>query len=251
MTKFGNASQEQQVVSALAPPTATKKQQQQPAERPEVLKSRLSGKHMDSIRSVDVAPSASTTTTTTITSNLYITANLLRFTCTVGGRRTTRKKRQLKQPATSAPLQQTSLRPGPAERILGHLVDDNFILIIAKLTQKTCTQINHFIHQQNNHQALCIICLILEEISKCYTRDYRLLEWVSSYGLIFSILVLVMFCVRFHHALENYVNLPLSLMVNEVILAVLFILAGVSVLVSLCAGAAKIGGIFAGVSTYN
>ena len=44
-------------------------------------------------------------------------------------------------------------------------------------------------------------------------------------------------------------NLPLSLMVNEVILTVLFILAGVSVLVSLCAGAAKIGGIFTGVSS--
>lgn len=37
-------------------------------------------------------------------------------------------------------------------------------------------------------------------------------------------------------------------MVNEIILTVLFILAGVSVLISLCAGAAKIGGIFAGVS---
>lgn len=37
-------------------------------------------------------------------------------------------------------------------------------------------------------------------------------------------------------------------MVNEIILTVLFILAGVSVLVSLCAGAAKIGGIFTGVS---
>lgn len=37
-------------------------------------------------------------------------------------------------------------------------------------------------------------------------------------------------------------------MVNEIILCVLFILAGVSVLVSLCAGAAKIGGIFTGVS---
>lgn len=49
-------------------------------------------------------------------------------------------------------------------------------------------------------------------------------------------------------ALENYVNLPLSLMVNEVILTVLFILAGVSVLVSLCPGPAKIGGIFTGVS---
>jgi len=37
-------------------------------------------------------------------------------------------------------------------------------------------------------------------------------------------------------------------MVNEVILTILFILAGVSVLISLCAGAAKIGGIFTGVS---
>lgn len=49
--------------------------------------------------------------------------------------------------------------------------------------------------------------------------------------------------------LENYVNLPLSLMINELILTVLFILAGVRVLVSLCSGAAKIGGIFAGVSS--
>lgn len=37
-------------------------------------------------------------------------------------------------------------------------------------------------------------------------------------------------------------------MLNEIILAVLFVLAGISVLASLCAGAAKIGGIFAGVS---
>lgn len=97
------------------------------------------------------------------------------------------------------------------------------------------------------HFALCIICLILEEVSSCYTRDHRLFEWVSSYGLIFSILVLVMFCVRFNLAIENFVNLPLSLMVNEVILCVLFVLAGVSVLMSLCAGAAKIGGIFTGI----
>lgn len=48
--------------------------------------------------------------------------------------------------------------------------------------------------------------------------------------------------------LENYINLPLTLMANEVILTVLFILSGVSVLVKLCAGAAKIGGIFTGVS---
>lgn len=38
-------------------------------------------------------------------------------------------------------------------------------------------------------------------------------------------------------------------MINEIILAVLFILAGVRVLVTLCSGAAKIGGIFAGVSS--
>lgn len=49
--------------------------------------------------------------------------------------------------------------------------------------------------------------------------------------------------------LENYVNLPLTLMLNEVILTVLFILAGVSVLMSLCGGPSKIGGIFTGVRT--
>ncbi|KAG9510148.1 hypothetical protein GZH46_01315, partial [Fragariocoptes setiger] len=47
------------------------------------------------------------------------------------------------------------------------------------------------------HFALCIICLILEEVSSCHVRDYRFFEWVASYGLIFAILVLVMFCVRF------------------------------------------------------
>lgn len=37
-------------------------------------------------------------------------------------------------------------------------------------------------------------------------------------------------------------------MVNEIIITVLFIIAGVSVLVNLCSGVAKIGGIFTGVS---
>lgn len=37
-------------------------------------------------------------------------------------------------------------------------------------------------------------------------------------------------------------------MVNEIILAILFLIAGISVLMNLCNGAAKVGGIVTGVS---
>lgn len=113
------------------------------------------------------------------------------------------------------------------------------------VTPETTDCTSGFLAMDSSSPSLCLSCFASGFIvSSVIIVDSTLLNDTN----LFTNYILINLKSLQIDVLENYVNLPLSLMVNEVILTVLFILAGVSVLVSLCAGSAKIGGILAGVS---
>ncbi|KAF7491729.2 hypothetical protein SSS_05333 [Sarcoptes scabiei] len=94
---------------------------------------------------------------------------------------------------------------------------------------------------------ISLLSLIIIEIPRCkFSRTVNFYVFIASYCLIFSILVLIIFITRFYRQLENYINLPLTLMANEVIAIILWLIASFFIIFTSCDGEPKIAYIIAG-----
>ncbi|CAG2115916.1 unnamed protein product [Medioppia subpectinata] len=96
--------------------------------------------------------------------------------------------------------------------------------------------------------AIALLSLILVEIPRCqWYRSVSFFVFIASASLVFSIVVLILFCTRFQEQVAKYINLPLTLLVNESIAVVLWTIASILIVFVSCDGAGpKVAYIIAG-----
>jgi len=97
--------------------------------------------------------------------------------------------------------------------------------------------------------AIGLLSLILVEIPNCpWKRSVSFFVFIASATLVFSIVVLILFCTRFHEQVAKFINLPLTLLVNETIAVILWLIASFLIIFVSCDGSGpKVAYIIAGV----
>ncbi|KAH9394567.1 hypothetical protein TYRP_004622 [Tyrophagus putrescentiae] len=96
---------------------------------------------------------------------------------------------------------------------------------------------------------IALLSLIVVEIPSCrYHRSLNIYIFIASSSLIFSIIVLIIFLTRFYQQIERYINLPLTLLVNESLAVIIWFIAAILVIFSNCDGSGpRVAYIIAGV----
>ncbi|KAH7642354.1 uncharacterized protein LOC124492507 [Dermatophagoides farinae] len=95
---------------------------------------------------------------------------------------------------------------------------------------------------------ISLLSLIVIEIPRCkFLRSVNFYVFIASYCLIFSILVIIIFITRFYRQLEQYINLPLTLMANEVVALILWLIASFFIIFASCDHGPQVAYIIAGI----
>ncbi|XP_054164835.1 CKLF-like MARVEL transmembrane domain-containing protein 4 [Oppia nitens] len=97
--------------------------------------------------------------------------------------------------------------------------------------------------------AIALLSLILVEIPSCsWKRSVSFFVFIASASLVFSVVILILFCTRFHEQVAKYINMPLTLLVNEAIAVILWTIASLLIVFVSCDGSGpKVAFILAGI----
>ncbi|KAI2799214.1 CKLF-like MARVEL transmembrane domain-containing protein 4 [Blomia tropicalis] len=96
---------------------------------------------------------------------------------------------------------------------------------------------------------IALLSLIVVEIPSCrFSRSLNIYVFIASSSLIFAIIVLIIFLTRFYKQIERYINLPLTLLVNESLAIIFWLIASILIIFTNCEGSGpKVAYIIAGI----
>lgn len=79
--------------------------------------------------------------------------------------------------------------------------------------------------------------ILVESTGSCWGHSYHnhnFFASISSFSMVFAIIVMIFFCFRVQEIIDRYINLPLTLCVTEAVCCVFYAVASILLIVSYC-----------------
>ena len=79
--------------------------------------------------------------------------------------------------------------------------------------------------------------ILVESTGSCWGHSYHnhnFFASISSFAMVFAIIVMIFFCFRVQDVIDRYINLPLTLCVTEAVCCVFYAVASILLIVSYC-----------------